>query len=893
MDRPQSSERAAVVAIECVAGSSKADEWGGDMLQTGDVVEEIKIGGSAAVRSPFKGGKSGVQKLLHSAFKRGETSIEVRVRRCSKAVELQACIVPHGPAGRRQYVLRSIHDPNYAVGFVDRMESECIALQGSRNSRVVCALSTAKIQDGYVSYNWEKKMKEFLPLSSSSCFLSVLVLPKALDAVGSRYNSFEDTLARANAWLISSQVTGVPIEFINIQTEALLTKISGETASATVNSGSSSDLSNLANASLYGFEDYHGVDIGVVKAVRLWYTPAAGELAIDIKLQEGDTKLGFAISRTEEGFIYISSVDETENESASTRSGLREMFRQARDTSKLLVISRVSNEKVLPWMVSSAGGIRCFDTISLSQKLSLHRHALKPIRIHVLMWEQPLPNELIQYKALSPLSAPFPAPTIERPNLVGADASETGFEDDMVGDVSFRPRWKRMIPELEGKIPLSYRREAFQLLFNSLAEVRVFEHSYKIGPESCPTHMARMANAANPDIPIYSTRSCSCSKTGIYLASVTKSGCLTVHDFETLYCTIYGPKSSLLKDEGKDLLHIHTSQTLDSVRWNPTNQDEVACSSRQIDKVMLFDIGYVSSEPVEVFEKDKSKLSRHACGLYSGLSDILFGSADKSRLLACGLDGIVYIWDKRLSNFPYLELTTNSQSQLNSIAVDSEDRVVFGASKHGIIYAWDLRGGRSSYAFQSHNEGSCPLLASIKLSALLERITTLKAQSNIVSREIHSISLDPSCSHQLAFHLDDGWSGVLNISNLNVTHVHCPPPAWLDGMDISMGSIMRKPSWLPTCSIYAVGSSSDNGLYLLDFYPSTSSACHVDFTEELWSTPGKCSRAGKNKYIPVSQNILVCAVHPLNGTIIAGTKQSSLLVVSPKHRAHKDSNSTT
>ncbi|RWW26651.1 hypothetical protein GW17_00008963 [Ensete ventricosum] len=33
--------------------------------------------------------------------------------------------------------------------------------------------------------------------------------------------------------------------------------------------------------------------------------------------------------------------------------------------------------------------------------------------------------------------------------------------------------------------------------------------------------------------------------------------------------------------------------------------------------------------------------------------------------------------------------------------------VVFGASKQGIIYAWDLRGGRPSYAFQSHNDVRC------------------------------------------------------------------------------------------------------------------------------------------------------------------------------------------
>lgn len=59
-------------------------------------------------------------------------------------------------------------------------------------------------------------------------------------------------------------------------------------------------MANLASASLYGFEDYHGVDIGVVRAVRLWYAPLGPEIPVEIKLQEGDIKLGFAISRTEE-----------------------------------------------------------------------------------------------------------------------------------------------------------------------------------------------------------------------------------------------------------------------------------------------------------------------------------------------------------------------------------------------------------------------------------------------------------------------------------------------------------------------------------------------------------------------------------------------------------------
>ncbi|WOL19228.1 hypothetical protein Cni_G28026 [Canna indica] len=476
MDRSDGVASAAVVAIECVAGGSKAEEWSGGRgelaaLQTGDILEVVTFGVLPPVQAPFKGGRAAVMKLLHSAFKRGDTSILLKARRgraddpSAALMELHACIVPQPSAGRRQYLLRSIGDPNHVVGLVDRSESECIAFQGSRSSRVVCALSNTQLHDGYVSYPWEKKMKNSLQTPNSSCFLSLLVLPKASDPSGTRYNSLEDTLARSNAWLNSSQASGVPIAFMSIQTETLLTKISGETASSTVNMGSLADLSNTANVSLYGFEDYHGVDIGVVRAVRLWYTPTAGEISLEIKLQEGDTKLGFAISRTEEGFIHISSVtDDNSPGVASTRSGLRELFQEATRASKLLVVSRVGNEKVLPWMVSTSGAVRCFDTVSLSQKLSLHRHALKPILLHLFMWEnspssparindmfetttpmspphvppcQRADEEASTTPALPPLELLSPVEEVLQ-DLVYRDGADGGLARDTAGDVSFR-----------------------------------------------------------------------------------------------------------------------------------------------------------------------------------------------------------------------------------------------------------------------------------------------------------------------------------------------------------------------------------------------------------------------------------------------------------------------
>ncbi|XP_057729373.1 uncharacterized protein LOC130944839 [Arachis stenosperma] len=435
-----------VLSIDCIKGSSKADEWTGDMLQTGDIVEEIRIGGSVSslvrFKSPFKNGKSGVNKILQDSYKKKDTSIVVRVRRGpDEFSELQACIVPSDSASKKNFVLRSIADPNYVVGFVDRTEAECFDLQASRSTRMVNALTRTKLQDGFVSFPWERRMQEMLSVPNSSNFLSMLLLPKASDRVSSRYNDLDDTLARANAWLNAAQASGVPIVFMNIQTESLLTKISGETASSTVNAGSLSDLSNLANASLYGFEDYHGIDIGVVRAVRLWYAPIGGEFSIEIKLKEDDSKLGFAISRTEEGFIFVSSVTNQENVPA-TRSVLSNLYKLATDTCRLLIISRVSNQKVLPWMVSSTGAIRCFDTVSLSQKLSLHRHTRVPILLHVFLWDRALASSSggsNRFRVLSPPTHhPLPLPPNESDSSDITPVGSPRLARDTAGELSFR-----------------------------------------------------------------------------------------------------------------------------------------------------------------------------------------------------------------------------------------------------------------------------------------------------------------------------------------------------------------------------------------------------------------------------------------------------------------------
>ncbi|KAM0896630.1 hypothetical protein ACQ4PT_023067 [Festuca glaucescens] len=441
-------------------------------------------------------------------------------------------------------------------------------------------------------------------------------------------------------------------------------------------------------------------------------------------------------------------------------------------------------------------------------------------------------------------------------------------------------RWSRIAVELDGRIDARFRHRELRRLLDSYAETRTFEHKYYThGEQRCQTYVMLISTL------IYILEGVSAmefDKKGVYLASVTLSGCLTVHDFETLYCSLYGPSCSLPDDSSNYVLHISNQLPLCAVRWNPGNQDEIVCSSSQSDKVSLFDIGYVTSVPTEILQKGKTKFHALCSESRKGLTDLAFTSDDKSRLFASGLDGAVYMWDRRLSKTHCIELTALPESQFTSVKLNMDNRTVFGATRNGTIHAWDTRGGRASAAFQSHNE--VQPLSSVKISTLLGKIASLKEQSNIVSSEILSIDFNPSCSYQLAFHLDDGWSGVLNVNTLSVSHLHCPPPSWLEGVDSVLHK--RKATWLSTSSIYAVGSSSNNGMYVLDFHPHTSSACHVDYNEET-----KCfeeNQPAENKFIPLSEGVLSCAAHPLSHNIIAGTEFSSLLMVSQKHETIRD-----
>jgi len=89
-------------------------------------------------------------------------------------------------------------------------------------------------------------------------------------------------------------------------------------------------------------------------------------------------------------------------------------------------------------MISSSGAIRCFDTISLSQKLSLHRLAVRPIQLHFLAWAKPAGpvDRIIHSLKLPPPSTLLPQP--HQNLMVESVEPRVDAEQDYVGDLSFR-----------------------------------------------------------------------------------------------------------------------------------------------------------------------------------------------------------------------------------------------------------------------------------------------------------------------------------------------------------------------------------------------------------------------------------------------------------------------
>uniref|UniRef100_A0A7I4D0W8 Uncharacterized protein n=1 Tax=Physcomitrium patens TaxID=3218 RepID=A0A7I4D0W8_PHYPA len=224
-----------VVAVK-LSGSTQAESWSEGKLLGGDVVLQVSSESGVMLVAPFSGGKSGLLRELKKLYN-ASGGVRVKVKRGPSIIEVRAKVaVDESSLLKKTYVLACSTDTGYVATLVDAMEQDCLVLQDksrkimeasrmlkdfSKKDELLLKLSSMKLKDSYVSYPWEQKMLTFLPVSGSAMVFSLLLMPPTLSPKARDVAGVEQTSARAVAWLSAAQASGVPITFVNIQTEPI------------------------------------------------------------------------------------------------------------------------------------------------------------------------------------------------------------------------------------------------------------------------------------------------------------------------------------------------------------------------------------------------------------------------------------------------------------------------------------------------------------------------------------------------------------------------------------------------------------------------------------------------------------------------------------------------
>lgn len=344
------------------------------------------------------------------------------------------------------------------------------------------------------------------------------------------------------------------------------------------------------------------------------------------------------------------------------------------------------------------------------------------------------------------------------------------------------------------------------------------------------------------------------------------------------------------------LLALHCGlPKLQSVRWNPADENVVGAASSTSRAVHIYDLQHTQGRPKQVLALPPQSSG----GVGSG--DLAFfsrGSAASAAgggysVLAGGPGGQVFVWDTRGGGGPATTLQSVQGGAVAAVQLAEGDQVVAAGTASGEVKLWDLRGGsggalRFGGVVQHH-----PMLACTTLRSALTAVPGLAAQAGGVPPcAVHSMQLDPLNPRRLAFHLGCGWSGVLDLVSRLVTHVHAPPlglaedppdgaptPALWPG--VAAPGLRRRACWSTDGRRFAVPSRARDALALLDFSDSCHAGCYAlgDDGGESEDEGEGGARVPPTAAAPLSQAAVCAAALPGTELLVAGGAQNFLSLI--------------
>ncbi|OMO86456.1 Plant regulator RWP-RK [Corchorus olitorius] len=318
-----------VVCVKRVKQDEPQD-WDESMPLPGDIIEGFAQYDADELFQPAKA-KSELSSQLGKIGQKVET-IWVKVRRGDETHKLRVRVVAEKSSMlHKKYTIRAARDDRHVAVLGDLTLEQCTTLQ--EMSRRVVNVDYRGFNRKEMKYDWKRKL-----------------------AVSS----------------------GVPLVFVNIQTEQIVT---------------SEKITNLTGKERSrGKQQNHttSTTVELVQGIRLWFLPGIEEVSLEMIPEPGESRFGMDIKRTDEGFICVYSVAKG---SASDRAGLQQLLEEASAKSHLLIISRLEGKSLMPSSVSSAGFIHCCDHNEIRDTLTSAIDRMDIIQLHIMAWpNQTRPN---------------------------------------------------------------------------------------------------------------------------------------------------------------------------------------------------------------------------------------------------------------------------------------------------------------------------------------------------------------------------------------------------------------------------------------------------------------------------------------------------------------------
>jgi len=140
-------------------------------------------------------------------------------------------------------------------------------------------------------------------------------------------------------------------------------------------------------------------------------------------------------------------------------------------------------------------------------------------------------------------------------------------------------------------------------------------------------------------------------------------------------------------------------------------------------------------------------------------------------------DGSVMLHDGRMAKSASMLRSGQLSSPITSLEVVDDGRLVLAGTSRDHIHVWDVRYvSGSAVTLSAVGANKHPLLHTMNIPHEMRKVPELLDQSGYIPPcTPRALYLDPETYHRVAFHLSSGWTGVLDMTRMGMTHLHAPP----------------------------------------------------------------------------------------------------------------------